>query len=84
MLQEGQPTILEVKGLIPAETKVSLFFWNECEQEINACEDFVVEKDGDLSVGYGECNNASVNRKSILTLKGEGSKGVCRQDGSPG
>ena len=66
---------LEVKGLIPSETKVSLFFWNECEQEINACEDFVVEKDGDLSVGYGECNNASVNRKSILTLKGEGSKG---------
>lgn len=66
---------LIIKGLIPEDKKVSLFFWNECENPFEAIENYDVGTKAELVVGYGECNSASVKRSVSVNLEGERSKG---------
>ena len=65
---------LKIRGLIPEDRKVSFFFWNECENFFEATETYDVEAKGEFVIGYGECNNASVDRNITVYLKGERSK----------
>ncbi len=61
---------IEIHGTVPEEKDVSILFWNDTDKKIETDESYEVEKNGSLSLAYGECNEGDTLRSVQVDLKG--------------
>ncbi|MBQ6493808.1 MAG: SufD family Fe-S cluster assembly protein [Erysipelotrichaceae bacterium] len=60
---------LTVKGETKADQRVSLFFWNGCNEPVCISSFFEVKENGELILGFGECNGADTFIDATVELK---------------
>ncbi len=63
---------LKIRTFTEANAKVSYLFWNEMNETLDVEETHEVLRDGNLTVAYGECNDAVTNRDTYVALRQSG------------
>ncbi len=61
---------IEIRGTVPEEKDVAILFWNDTDKKIQTVESYEVERDGNLSLAYGECNEGDTLRDVQVSLNG--------------
>ena len=61
---------IKIHGKVPEEKDVAILFWNDTDKRIETDESYEVERDGSLSLAYGECNEGDTSRNVQVELSG--------------
>lgn len=67
---------LKIEARLNEGIRASVLFWNDSKDPMVANESYEVGDYGDLTVAYGECNDASTKRKTDILLKGKESRAM--------
>ena len=60
---------LRIRTYAAAGAKISYLFWNNTDQKLSVDESHEVMGNGDLTVAYGECNQAETDRNVYVALR---------------
>ncbi len=63
---------LRIRTFTEEDAHISILLWNVCGTEIVTDESHAVDRNGDLTLAYGECNKASTKRDAYVVLRKEG------------
>ena len=63
---------LRIRAYADENSRISVLFWNACDSEIATDESYAVDRNGDLTVAYGECNSAPSSRTVYAVLRKPG------------
>lgn len=66
---------LRIRTFNARDSKVSYLFWNDMKEPLNCDETHEVMGDAEVTVAYGECNEAASKRKTYMTLRENGAHG---------
>lgn len=67
---------IKIHSFTYENAKATYLFWNETSTKITFDENYTVLKDGDLTVAYGECNDASSDHNAYVSLIGKNAKAL--------
>jgi len=60
---------IEIEADVQPNIEATLVFWNESERKTATKETYTIEKNGNLTIAYGECNAASAEKDIKVLLK---------------
>lgn len=61
---------IDVKASLRDSQKAAVLFWNETNDKLETVETYNVENNADLTVAYGECNDADTDRTVDVQISG--------------
>ena len=61
---------INVETVVESGVHASVLFWNDSMHPVSADEFYEVKENGDLTLSYGECNDAETDRKTNVLLSG--------------
>ncbi len=67
---------MDIKCYLDKDIKVSIFYHNDSDHEINTNENYEVKENSELVISYSEFNYATTNRNSHISLNEISSRGV--------